>query len=162
MIERILLSAGIVCASIVAHASSGYKSAVISFIDDTQVTVNLKSDMEFRFSNDSLKITAENVDLEYSCDDVLNWTYSHDAVDERPLKTENIEYGQKPEIALGEGNTLTFNGLPAQSRISLFSVNGQMINTYQCDGNTVLTLDKYPSGMYLITVNNTTFKLIKR
>jgi hypothetical protein len=161
MFEKLLLSAGIVCASFPAHASSGYKSAVISFIDDTQVTVNLKSDMEFSFSNDSLKITAENVDLEYSFDDVQNWTYSHDAVDERPLKTATVENDQKPEIAW-EGNALTFNGLQTQSQVSLFSVNGQLIDAYQCDGNTVLSLDKYPSGMYLITVNNTTFKFRKK
>ena len=59
---------------------------------------------------------------------------------------------------------MSFDGLPEGTRIELYSLDGKMLSTQQASsGKTaVVSLAAQPAGIYIVKVNDATYKFMKR
>lgn len=118
-------------------------------IEDTPVTT---------FSSGNLVITTSKTEVSYALTDVLRYTYdSSDDIDELAPEAGNDVH------VFRDGNTLTLTHLKEGSTVSLYSSDGQMLETVTGKGKpVVISVDSRPDGMYIVKTGTQTFKLTKQ
>ena len=70
----------------------------------------------------------------------------------------NSVNADKPECFM-VNNTLTFFGLPAGSKVDVWTVDGRAVQSYTAEGTTTVDLNGLAGGIYLVKVNSNTLKI---
>ena len=98
--------------------------------------------------------------VEYQADNVLYFTLQDAAVND-PDGISLPEATSKMQFKEGE---LQLTGCTPNSAVSVYDMEGLLVQTVQTDanGNLSLSLNTLRSGIYIIKTNNTTFKIQKR
>jgi hypothetical protein len=63
-----------------------------------------------------------------------------------------------------DGESITFTGLKSNTPVYLYTVAGQLVKTVTATGQskTVVSVSKFPVGVYVVKANGVTFKITKR
>lgn len=110
------------------------------------------------FSDDKVLIQGSDVSFEYSTKDVLKFTYKKkDIIDE-------INNPKNPASFTHDDEQIVFNGIKSSDEVALYKLNGSRVDIqlHNENGNYVLPLNSVPKGMYLLHINDKTFKIIKK
>lgn len=88
-------------------------------------------------------------------------------LDAMPTSIEDVEMtDDKTTVSHVElsDNGVSINGLKTDSQVRLYTLSGKQLAsaTASIDGCAYLSLQSLPTGIYLITYNQTTFKFLKR
>ena len=126
--------------------------------DGTKVAFALSERPKVTFSETDLIITTNGIEVTYALSFLIRFTYE----EETPtivtdLKTKDLTFKY-------EGESLLFPAFPANSTVTVHSLNGTLIftKTIQESGEYAFPLSHLSAGVYLVTVNGLTYKIAKR
>ena len=126
--------------------------------DGTMVVYALAEKPKVTFTETDLVITANGVEVNYSLENMARFTYEdNDATAITNLQTD------KTSIKL-DGDALLFPALKANSTVSLHTLNGTLVfnKTVKVAGEYSFPLSDLNAGVYVVTVNGLTCKIVKR
>ena len=123
-----------------------------------KVYYNLKEYPKTTFSGSNVVITTNTMEVAYPLEQVLRYTYENLASDIEALLTDKEVYVSR------EGDVITFQNLHSAQPIQVFSIDGKLLETHSVNDkqSTSLSLNAYPTGVYIVKVNGTTYKMMKR
>jgi hypothetical protein len=153
--RRLLLTLFVLLPSVL-FADGGFRSAVLVMNDDNVIEFNLQSDMTFSFTDDYLNIVSADVNFEIALSDVKQWSYSP----ELASVTDGISVSKYRVNYLD--NIVTIDNLPSHSFVGVYDVNGVKLAAYNSDGQVDVPLVGYQPGVYIISVNGKTFKVVRK
>ena len=139
-----------------AISKAGAQTLVLHHANGTTTDVELYTQPQVKFQDDKVLITSTVLDMEYSKQDVLLFTFKGKA-------TGIVSTNNKADVSQENGQ-LVFHGIKSADKIAVHNTKGiRMPVNIQRNGSTAtLPLTAIPSGVYLLTVNGRTSKFTKR
>ena len=143
--------------SFTAMADEPKTQLVVWAKDGTKVGYALAEKPKVTFTAYDLVITTQGVEIFYTLDNIARFTYEESA-----SGITNIQTEEKPFKLYGE--SLLFPALKANSTVSVYSLNGNLIfkKTVRQDGDYAFPLSNTITGVYMVSVNGLTYKIEKR
>ena len=124
-----------------------------------KVYFDLNEEPETTFEDGKLVIKTTRTTVYYQLANVLRYTYegTMDAIDGPKLKPGEVRFLQGTD-------QMAFDGLPDGTTLEVYSLDGKKLFTKQALGGqrTVLSLASHPAGTYIVKVDDTTYKFMKR
>lgn len=153
-----LLSILFLCFCVSAMAEDLKTHLVVWAKDGTKVAYALNEKPKVTFTETDLVITAKGVEVNYTLDNMARFTYETDnnsAI--RDLQSDKVSFKL-------DGESLLFLNLSANSTISLHTLNGASVfsKTVSMAGEYSYPISNLNTGVYLVTVNGLTYKIVKR
>lgn len=135
--------------------SEGLATLTIHFADGTSNNILLYTRPRVTFEDESVVFTSPIAKYSYKSQDVLRFTYSGGV--------DDITFPKDSDTFRQEGGQIIFDGSVSPSDIMLFSEDGKRIsvNLSKVDGRVRLALSSLPKGVYLLSVNGRTSKILK-
>ena len=143
---------------LLANAQEPKSYLVVWANDGSKVAYALAEKPKITFTETDMIITAEAVDVNYPLDNMLRFTYeANDDTAIRDLKTDKVSFKL-------DGESLLFMDLSPNSTVSLHTLNGESVfsKTVQTAGEYSFPLSNLTTGVYLVTVDGLTYKIVKR
>lgn len=124
--------------------------------DGKVMNISLDEQPVTTYSDGQLIITTTKTTVTFPLEQVVKYIYA----DASGISSPNA-VGSKMSA---DGETITFTGLKANTPVSLYTVAGQLVNTVTATGQskTVVSVSKFPVGVYVVKANDMTFKITKR
>lgn len=146
-----------------AHgASTSYKSLVLEHTDSQFTRVTLQPDMTTAFADGELVMTYESDGVLYEIRKPLNelrhWTFSTAEGDDNLWAGIGSTESDNVSIELG-GTVIRVNGLPADSRVMLVTVDGRCVRNLTVQNECELDISGLVNGVYVLTINEKSFKI---
>lgn len=112
-------------------------------------------------TNESLVVTTTATTVEYPKTGVRKFTLKSGAEDSDGIETI---VGDKSGMLMQRGNTVCMSGFRAGSDVRVFTVSGQNVSVGHIgnDGTLMLDLSQLAAGVYIISTESITYKIIKR
>ena len=123
-------------------------------VDGTTIEVPLQEMPIVKIADGKLKITTAMNILEIERDNVSRFTFSGNVDGVGTVLLSGVEMEQ-------DGNILIFRNLPKDSDIAFYSVEGVLLDSKIVEGEYVMSLEKYPKGIYIVRVNGIGTKIVK-
>ena len=127
--------------------------------DGTTVAFALAEKPKVTFTNTHMVITTNNADgMEFPLEETTRFTYEPLPVDAvRDILTDNVSFRIDVE-------SLLFPTLKANSTVSIHSLDGTLVfkKTVQTAGEYSFPLSNLNAGVYVVSVNGLTYKIVKR
>ena len=126
--------------------------------DGTKVAYILSEKPKITFTETYLVITANDIEVNYALENMARFTYESNG----NTAIRNIE-SDEVSIKL-DGESLLFPDLKANSSIAVYTLNGTLVvkKTIRQDGEYVFPVSSLSDGVYMISVNGLTYKIVKR
>lgn len=137
-------------------------SLIISFHEGDPVAIVLADKPCATFINDSLRIETESFSTSYLRSNIAGFHFGW--YDPTETGIESIDE-DLIRIVYTDENRIEILGIDPSTPITIYSINGGSMTTYSINSNHSIAFDLtlYPTGIYLININNTqTFKVIKK
>ena len=112
------------------------------------------------YSANSLILTSDQGSVEYPIAAIKKISFS----DSEPSPITAVdEVSQKSEMEI-ENYTVSISGAKADATISLIGPDGKTLNSYKTDseGNVSFSIADLPDGLYIISSDNLTCKILKK
>ena len=124
--------------------------------DGKVMNISLNEQPVTTYSDGQLIIRTTKTTVTFPLEQVVKYTYADASGISSP---ESV--GSKMSA---DGETITFTGLKANTPVYLYTVAGQLVNTVIATGQskTVVSVSKFPVGVYVVKANDMTFKITKR
>lgn len=153
-----LLSILLLCFCVTVMAEENKTHLVVWAKDGTKVAYALDEKPKVTFTETNLVISSKGVEVNYAIDNMDRFTYEtgeNTAI--HNLKTDEVSFKM-------DGESLLFLNLSANSTISLHTLNGTTVfsKTVPMAGEYSFPLSMLNAGVYLVTVNGLTYKIMKR
>ena len=124
--------------------------------DGNVVSINLNEQPVTTYSEGNLTITTTKTIITYPLEKVVKYTY---------VSAEGIDSleGMKSHFSQ-DGETLIFSGLPLGTEIAIYSSAGMVMQKVKAvnQHKTTVSVSDLPPGVYLVKVNEITYKITKR
>lgn len=146
----------IFCISVMADEPKS--NLVVWAKDGTKVAYALNEEPIVTFTETDLVIIANGVEVNYSLDNMARITYETNEFNSiRDLKTNDMLFKL-------DGESLLFPFLSTNSTVSIYALNGILVfkKTVQAAGEYSFPLSYLNAGVYTITVNGLTYKIVKK
>lgn len=156
--KRVLLLIMMACACLMGKAEESTTNLVVWAKDGTRVAYALAEQPKVTFTETDLVITAKGVEVNYALANMSHITYDMgDNTSIRDLKTGKTSFHMT-------GETLLFPALSANSTVMIHTLNGASVfsKTVLSSGEYSFPLSNLPAGVYLVTVNGLTYKILKK
>ena len=160
MLKKLLLMFAL-AVTVTTQAQSDYSTLVVETKSGTKLEISLQKKPEVSINNKEFII--------YSGDEVTSYIY--EAVRKfyfKPYSATNIDAPVAKNtirIVMHNQSKVVIDGVGEQSKVRLYSLNGQALPVVSSTSNNVLTvsLDELTPGTYILNIDNKqTFKLLKR
>lgn len=154
--KPIVLSLLLLFFSLVAMAENVQTQLVVWTKDGNKVAFALEEKPKITFTETELVITT-NKDNHYALENMAKFTYEQIPAGIKNLLDDNQAF-------LLDGESLLFPSLKANSTVSVFTLNGTTIfkKTVKSDGEYAFPLVHLQTGVYMVSVNGLTYKIVKR
>lgn len=137
-------------------STSESQNLIVWLKSGEKVRYNLEESPKTTFTQTSIVIETNSIKVDYSLNQVIKYTYEKTTTDVKSSKMDEMIVSQ-------EGNNLIFNNLKKGSTIQIYSLDGTLLETKNSNTNsTIISLSNYPNNVYLVKINNTTYKIIKQ
>lgn len=138
------------------HAAAQTATLVLHHADGKTSEVELYTMPRIQLLADKTVITSQGIKQEFSKTDVVRITYKGVATGISTVKPETRYRVDEDRV--------TFYSDTSSDRISVHNAGGVQVPvslTADGDGNAILSLAHLPQGVYLVTINGRTIKLIR-
>lgn len=151
--KKIALSLLVALACITAKAENG-KSLYVNFNDGQKVEFALAKTPEVTFGNNQMTIKTTEATTTYELTTVASFTYNADATGISKTETDN-------KLAW-EGNRIIVDG--TNNKVHVYTIDGKNmgISPIVTGSKTILNLDSLTKGIYIIKINNKSFKIARQ
>ena len=134
-------------------------SLVVWAKDGSKVAFALSKKPKITFTEADLQIMGQGIDVSYELDNLMRFTYDivNDETVFKDIQTENVNFNLT-------GESLLFPELKANSTVSIYSINGTLIfsKIVHEAGEYSFPLSNLNVGVYLVSVNGLTYKIMKK
>lgn len=130
-----------------------YDGVTLTMADGTTAIVKLSGDQPvIKFVDDKLIIITADATTEFNRADIAQMNYNEGA---------GIENIGQDNIAINNiGDALIVSGLPSNSNIMIYSIDGCLINNAKSNGEDyVLPFNTLGKGVYIVSVNGVSTKI---
>lgn len=144
--------------SIFAKAEDNPTNLVVWAKDGTKVAYALAEQPKVTFTETDLVITANGVEVNYTLENMARFTYEDNTL----TAITNLQTNESTFKL--DGESLLFPALKANSTVSVYSLNGTLVfkKTVRQNGEYSFPLSSLNTGVYLVSVNGLTYKIVKR
>lgn len=144
--------------SMFAKAESNPTNLVVWAKDGTKVAYALAKQPKVTFTETDLVITANGIEVNYTLENMARFTYE----DNTSTAITNLQTNESTFKL--DGESLLFPALKANSTVSVYSLNGTLVfkKTIRQNGEYSFPLSSLNTGVYLVSVNGLTYKIVKR
>lgn len=133
-------------------SAAGFNRLTVDLNDGSKVNVDLSEQVSMNFTADDLIFAGTAAEVKISRNNIKSFSHS---------EVSGVEEISSSELAMDrDGNVITFTNVPADSRISLVSMGGETIIADTACCEYTLSLEGLQPGAYIVTVNNTSFKIL--
>lgn len=141
----------------VSVANEPLNTLVVWAKDGTKVAYSLNGKPKVTFTKTDLVITTNDVEVNYSLENMLRFTYGNTETGITNLQTGESSFRI-------DGESLLFPSLKANSTVTVYSVKGVLIfkKTVNQSGEYSFPIGNLSSGVYMVNVNGLTYKIVKR
>ena len=133
---------------------------VIEMNDTKKHSYSLEDNPVISFDNDILIIKTDKIELSYTISDIVKYYFIKE--DDTSISSVN---GGANNIHFNYTNTdfLLIEGIANKDKVEVYEINGKncLVDIVRNDNNVRVVLNTLPKGIYLIKVNNHSFKLIR-
>lgn len=150
------LFAGLLCLMTLCFGQQAKaQTLVLHHADGTTTDVELYNQPQVLFKNDKVFIVSTVLNMEYSKDNVLRFTYKG--------SPNRIQSAQTDAEITREGGQLVIHGIQPATAIAVYTANGIRVpvTIQRSSTSATLPLSSIPSGVYLFSVNGRTAKFTK-
>ena len=133
-------------------------SLVVWAKDGSKVAFALSKKPKVIFTATDLQIRGKDIDVTYALDNMARFTYEKVDIDAiKDIKTEKVAFKFT-------GESLLFPALKANSTVWVYSLNGTLVfkKTVQAAGEYSFPISNLSTGVYFVSVNGLTYKIVKR
>ena len=132
-----------------------YSGIEVSMTDGSSVVISMKEHPVITFSGDKLVVKTVDSTTELDRSKVKTFSY---------LSSSSVETVQVGDYTVDNtGTSLRFSGLPAESEITVHSVDGKLVGRATASGDYSIDLSGYSAGTYIVSVNGVSTKIaVKR
>lgn len=128
--------------------------------DGSELTVPFADSPKFQHNGEVLKLTSAALDLEYP-----GGTLDHFKIlaQNEPVAVSTIS-AERVGLPIISGNVVTVSNAGARQQIVVRTLDGMVVASATTDneGNATVSLPSEGSYIYIITVNKSTFKILKK
>lgn len=116
----------------------------------------LTEEPETRYSDGSLIISSKSLSVTYPLGDVAKYTYEG--------RGTGVESADKNLFVHQNGNTLELRNLKKGTCLEVFSPDGKLMRKQDIKAGRIarVNLEPLPAGIYVIKLDDTTFKFMKK
>ncbi|MBO4430469.1 MAG: T9SS type A sorting domain-containing protein [Bacteroidaceae bacterium] len=160
VISAVLFIAGLLYApEITAQETEGtwQRTIIIATLDGATMEYLIDKDTKVTIEKPNLVIETEGVVLSYELEKISQVRYGKMFMPTGIGRTK----AETPPFKW-EDETIFINHLPENTLIEVFTTNGKQVMNQQCSGDAQLSLKQFPTGVYLIKMNQTTYKILKK
>lgn len=152
--KSVILFLGALVYSICADAQS---ALVVHQKTGEKVYYAMSEKPYFVYSDKGVTIKTEKISVEYSFSKIAKLTFDDMAngIDDVSVSEANVNVSDE---------SIIITGLSAKENVSVYSVNGSLVNAVDADANGTAILDAsvLPSGMLVVKSKNVSFKYLKK
>ena len=130
------------------------KTIIISTTEGTTMEYFIDENTKVKIVKPDLVIETEGVTITYELEKMSQIRYG-----KRSLGIQTISI-EKPFSF--DNETLYFSQLPSNTLIEVFAADGKLSISKRCNGNAQLSLSSLSPGAYIVKVNATTYKIVKK
>lgn len=144
-----------------AFAAGSFTSFTIHHYDQTKTVLSLESDATVAVADGNVVFTCSRGSVCYPVTAVSKWTYSTEAAPAESWETTGIDAPATDSIIAitWQGNSLSISGLRQTSTVALTASDGRIVKLLQASGSCEVSLDGTPSGIYILTIDNKSYKI---
>lgn len=133
------------------------KTIIVKTLDGTTMEYIIDTDTKVKIEKPNLVIETEGVEINYELEKMAQVRYgkkfistgiNNVAIDDQPFKFED--------------ETIFFDNLSENTLIEMFTADGKQVLSRHCSGNAQLPLNSLTDGVYLVKINESTYKIVKR
>ncbi len=134
------------------------ETLVVKLKNGSETAFFLKDKPQVKFEGTNLKVTSSAGDATFALADVLQFTY-----DKRDTSGIN-ETVTEPTGVIFKDDVLVVSQLKVNAVVSVYGLDGILVRQWKAPhaGTFRLSLSELPSGLYLVKVDNITYKIMKR
>lgn len=132
------------------------KTIIVSTLDGTTMEYLIDTDTKVKVEKPNLVIETEGVVLFYELDKMAQVRYG------KRLVPSGIESIGDDQPFKWEDETLFFFHLSENTLIEVFTTDGKQVVSRRYSGDAQLPLRSLHDGVYLVKINNDTYKILKR
>jgi len=127
--------------------------------DGSKVAFALNEKPQVTFSENSLMINSTTVSVSYELKDMAKFTYE----DSESQGIKNIENDKDSSFKF-DGEMLLFPSLKAGSKVAIHNLGGVLVfsRTIEAAGDYSFPISHLDKGVYLVSVDGLTYKIVKR
>lgn len=127
--------------------------------DGGKVAFALSEEPKVTFNENSLMINSNTVSVSYQLEDMAKFTYE----DSEAQGIRNLE-NDKASSFKYDGEMLIFPSLKTGSSVFIHSLNGSLVfsRTIETAGEYSFPLSQLGAGVYMVTVDGLTYKIVRK
>lgn len=131
---------------------------VVCAKDGSKVAYALSEKPLVTFSETELIVKTKSLEVNYPFDKMARLIYGYEALDD---KVDLLTDGQ---AMINKGDYLLFPELKSGDSVIIYSSNGVLVADKKigADGEYVFPLNVVPIGIYMVKVNDVTYKIVKK
>lgn len=137
-------------------SAKGYNSLKVNLSNGSTVTIVLSDDLQVSFTDDNLVAQGKFADVQIAKNDIDTFEHIYDASSSISDATVG---GTKMSQ---QGNNLNFSNLPTNTTLHVFDTGGREVMSENASGDFNLSLDGLTPGIYIVVVNNQSYKVVIR
>jgi len=141
-----------------SHPDVWRRTIVVSTLDGTTMEYLIGTDTKVRIEKPNLVIETEGVVLFFDLEQMAQVRYGKRRV---PSNIEEMSIEAEQPFKW-EDETLFFFHLPDETLVEVFAADGKQVVSRRCSGNSQLPLRALHDGVYLVKLNQSTYKILKR
>ena len=130
---------------------------VVDMRDGSHATVQLLEKPTITFEGDMMTIVSSKSTMEFKRTDVKRYRFfrhSTNSVEDQPVVL--------PQATIAE-NSVSISGIADGTTVTVYTISGTAVCSGIATGEEcTVSLDLLPSGLYIVTYNDTTIKFFKR
>ena len=157
MKSKIVFTIAVLLALLVGSQTVRAQRLIIWQKDGSKVSFNLDEQPKTTFTADNLVITTATSTLNYPLEKIQRYTYEGGTLSVHDVKTEGV-------VISHEGDNIIVKGLAIGKTVAVYRMDGTQPLTKRSDNSNrvMLSLGSLPAGVYMIKVNEITYKFLKR
>ena len=128
---------------------------VLHHKDNTTTDVELYTKPKITFEGDKMIINSSVIHMELKVGDVVRFSY-RDKNTNTAVRQPDADYTQ-------QNGMMVFNGITDVSKIALYKSDGSRVPVHFCsyDGHLAFFLSSLPTGVYILSINGKTAKIVR-
>lgn len=134
------------------------QTIIVTTLDGTTMEYFLDNDTKVKIEKPNLVIETENVVLNYELENMKQVRYGKKFVTDG-IHGAIVENNQPFKV---EDETLFFKDLAENTQIGIYTTDGKTVVSRRCSGDASLPLNNLTAGVYLVKINNESYKILKK